>query len=253
MSAYNSVNGEWCGREPRAAHRRPPRRVGLRGLRDQRLDLRPARRGEVGDRPASTSRCPTGWCGPAPAAARSSGARPRGTTSTARSSGSSPRCCASTTSLSAPDAARDVLGSPGTSGARREVGRAARSCLLRNEPVDGRPVLPARSVGVRGRGLGRARRRPSTSATAGRATCGTGGRDDPRRLRAPLLGRDVVHDDGSDRPRPRRSRPATPTSPCGRRLHVPRRGRVHRRGRHRPSAGPLPGGRRPRGRRAVQR
>ena len=49
MSAYNSVNGEWCGAEPRAPHRRAARRVGLRGLRHQRLDLRAARRRDVGD------------------------------------------------------------------------------------------------------------------------------------------------------------------------------------------------------------
>jgi hypothetical protein len=47
MSAYNSVNGEWCG-QSHAAHRRAARRVGLRGVRDQRLDLRPARRAGVG-------------------------------------------------------------------------------------------------------------------------------------------------------------------------------------------------------------
>ena len=40
MSAYNSVNGEWCGDESRSAHRRAPRRVGIRGIRDQRLDPR---------------------------------------------------------------------------------------------------------------------------------------------------------------------------------------------------------------------
>ena len=39
-------------REPRAAHRRPARRVGLRGLRDQRLDLRHPRRGSIGCRRA---------------------------------------------------------------------------------------------------------------------------------------------------------------------------------------------------------
>ena len=42
MSAYNSVNGEWCGENRVAAHRGPPPRVGLRGVRHQRLDPRPA-------------------------------------------------------------------------------------------------------------------------------------------------------------------------------------------------------------------
>ena len=44
-------------REPRAAHRDPARRVGLRGFRHLRLDLRAARPGEVRARRASTSRC----------------------------------------------------------------------------------------------------------------------------------------------------------------------------------------------------
>ena len=52
MSAYNAVNGEWCGQSRTAAHRHPPRRVGLRRLRHQRLDLRPARRRPVGHRRA---------------------------------------------------------------------------------------------------------------------------------------------------------------------------------------------------------
>ena len=47
-------------REPRAAHRRAARRVGLRRLRHQRLDLRAARRGAARWPPGSTSRCRTG-------------------------------------------------------------------------------------------------------------------------------------------------------------------------------------------------
>ena len=173
MSAYNSVNGEWCGQNRDAAHRRPARRVGLRGVRDQRLDLRAPRRGDVGRPPASTSRCPTGWSGPSTSPARSSAARRRGTTSTAPSSGSSRPCCASTTCCQRPTPACDVLGSPEHRALAREA--AARSVvLLRNEPVDGAPVLPlAASAARAGRGARPPRRRPSTSATAGRATCGT--------------------------------------------------------------------------------
>ena len=44
MSAYNSVNGELVRAEPGAAHRDPAGAVGLRRLRDHRLDLRDARR-----------------------------------------------------------------------------------------------------------------------------------------------------------------------------------------------------------------
>ena len=43
MSAYNSVNGEWCGQNPDAADRHPQRAVGLRGLRPDRFHLRHAR------------------------------------------------------------------------------------------------------------------------------------------------------------------------------------------------------------------
>ena len=52
MSAYNSVNGEWCGQSRDPPHRHPPRGVGLRRLRDQRLDLRPPRRRAVDHRRA---------------------------------------------------------------------------------------------------------------------------------------------------------------------------------------------------------
>ena len=57
MSAYNAVNGEWCGQSPALLTDDPPRRVGLRGLRHQRLDLRAARRRARRSPPGSTSRC----------------------------------------------------------------------------------------------------------------------------------------------------------------------------------------------------
>ena len=44
MSAYNAGQRRVVRRQQAAAHRRAARRVGLRGLRDQRLDLRHARR-----------------------------------------------------------------------------------------------------------------------------------------------------------------------------------------------------------------
>ncbi len=172
MSAYNSVNGEWCGQNQAAAHRRPPRRVGVRGLRDQRLDLRPARRGRsvaAGldiEMPYRMVR--------AAAPARRARARRghRGPTSTAPSSGSSPRCCASTTCCRAGARRSTCSASPEHRALAREA--AARSVvLLRNEPVDGAPVLPLdRGDGDRSP-CSAGWPTPSTSATAARATCGT--------------------------------------------------------------------------------
>ena len=50
MSAYNSVNGEWCGQNRALLTDVLRDRVGIRGLRDQRLDPRPPRRGTVAAR-----------------------------------------------------------------------------------------------------------------------------------------------------------------------------------------------------------
>ena len=44
MSAYNSVNGEWCGEQRCTPDRHPAGRVGIRRLRHQRLDPRSPRR-----------------------------------------------------------------------------------------------------------------------------------------------------------------------------------------------------------------
>ena len=138
--------------EPRAAHRRPARRVGLRGLRHQRLDLRAARRGDVGDgRPRHRDAVPHG---------------PRRSTCPARSRrgeaswddvdrcGRAHRRHAAALRRRALRARRrppTVLGSPEHRALAREV--AARSVvLLRNEPVDGAPVLPLAAERRRGGG-----------------------------------------------------------------------------------------------------
>ena len=68
MSAYNSVNGEWCGENATLLTYDPPRRMGLGRIRHVRLRVRAARCGEVGRAPGSTSRCRSGSSGPLPSA-----------------------------------------------------------------------------------------------------------------------------------------------------------------------------------------
>jgi beta-glucosidase len=192
MSAYNSVNGEWCGPEPRPAHRGAARRVGLRGVRHQRLDLRPARRGHVGAagldvempyrmvRAATCRRYRTGEASWADVdrSVESGGrhAAPVRRGAVGRPSPPDRARCAR-----APHLAREVAG--------RSV------VLLRNEPVDGVPVLPLR---------------PDAPARGGRrladtVNLGDGGSSDVWDLSCETVLdglrdaiADVAHDDGTD-------------------------------------------------------
>ena len=185
--------------------------MGLRRLRDQRLDLRTPRRGDVGDgRARHRDALPHG--------ARSStfrGALERGDVIVggrrrAASSGSSPRCCASTTSSRRRPASGRARRRPSTalSPARS---RPVRSCCCATRPVDGAPVLPLDPGAERSRCSAASPTR-STSATAGRATCGISSAAPSSTACAPPS-QASSHDDGERRRRaPRRSPPA-PTSP----------------------------------------
>ena len=161
-------------REPPAAHRHPARRVGLRRLRHQRLDLRAARRRPHRSTAGLDVEMPARWSATQHLAAahRAGRGRPTATSTASRRPARWPRCsatppiptgptpCPTTCSRSPPTAPSPARPPP------RSI------VLLRNEPVDGTPLLPARP------GDAPPRRRPragwptcATSATAGRATC----------------------------------------------------------------------------------
>ena len=122
-----------------------------------------------------------------------------------------------------------MLGSPEHRALAREV--AARSVvLLRNEPVDGAPVLPLAADGLR------------VAAVLGRladaVNLGDGGSSDVwdldcRTVLDGLRGAvdDVVHDDGTDIERAAAVAAGADVAVVVVGLHVPRRGRVHRRDR----------------------
>ena len=171
MSAYNSVNGEWCGQSRRAAHRRPARRVGLRRLRHQRLDLRSARRRDVGDRRARHRDAVPDGARPAPARRDRARRGRRGTTSTAASSARRGTLLRFDAVLSAPAPSATCSVRPSIARLAREV--AARSVvLLRNEPDRRCAGAPARRDAIVSP-CSVASPTPSTSATVARATCGT--------------------------------------------------------------------------------
>ena len=212
--------------EPGAAHRRAARRVGLRGLRHQRLDLRAARRGDVAARRARHRDAVPDGPRPAPAGRARARRRVVGRRRRARSTRIVATLLRFDDVLSAPDPRRRARLAEHRALAREVAARSV--VLLRNEPVDGAPVLPLRRRRAASRCSAGSPTR-STSATAGRATCGTSTaapsstgcatrwRRRPRRRHRPRARR------GGRRRRRRRGR--------GRRLHLPRRGRVHRRDR----------------------
>ena len=149
MSAYNSVNGEWCGQNrdcsptssaTSGASRGSSSATGSSGCATPRPR----------SPPASTSRCPTGWS----AQQHLPGALERGEVSWDDVDRCVERVIATLLRfddvLVGADPSTDVLGSPEHRALAREV--AARSVvLLRNEPVDGAPVLPLRSDAGAGR------------------------------------------------------------------------------------------------------
>ena len=160
MSAYNAVNGEWCGQSRDPPHRHPPRRVGLRRLRDQRLDLRPPRRRTVDHRGAR--RRDAGPHDPP----RRPRLRPSGPstsprpTSTPASPAPSRRCSGTPLMLTATrrPLGPEVLAAPAHQALAREAAAKA-VVLLQNEPVDGRAVLPIDPGVAAGRGARPPRRR----------------------------------------------------------------------------------------------
>ena len=147
MSAYNSVNGEWCGQNRDPADRDPAGRVGLRGLRHVRLHLGPARPGRLGGRPGWTSRCrsPSSGRGLCPPRSPRAGVWDDVDRPAARILRTQLRFAASVPEHAAADP--DVVASAEHRALAREV--AARSMvLLRNEPVDERPRSAAGRAGL---------------------------------------------------------------------------------------------------------
>ena len=140
---------------------------------------------------------------------------------------SSPRCCASTTSSPRPPRPPTCSARPSTARSPARSRPAPSSCSA-TSPSTARPVLPARRRRPRAWRCSAGSPTPSTSATAGRATCGTStATPSLDGLRAAVD--DVVHDDGTDLDARRRGRRRRRRRRRGRRLHLPRRGRVHRR------------------------
>ena len=194
MSAYNSVNGDWCGQNRALLTDVLREEWGFGGFvisdwifgtRDAAKSLSAGLDIEMPYRMVRARDLP--------------GALERGEASWADVDGSVARIVATLLRfdgvLSAPAPPTDVVGSPGHRSLAREV--AARSVvLLRNEPVGATPVLPLRAEGLRLAVLGR---------LADSVNLGDGGSSDVwdpdcrsvlDGLRAVVPG--VVHDDGSD-------------------------------------------------------
>ena len=194
MSAYNSVNGEWCGQSHQLLTDVLRDEWGFEGfvisdwifgLRDATISLSAGLDIEMPYRMARAQKLP--------------GALERGEASWADVDRSVARIIGTLLRfdgvLSSPDPSSDVLGVPEHRALAREV--AARSAVvLRNEPVDGASVLPLAAEGQRLAVVGR---------LAARVNLGDGGSSDVWDLecRSVLDGLraavdDVVHDDGAD-------------------------------------------------------
>ena len=136
-------------REPHPAHRDPARRVGLRRLRDQRLDLRPARRRSVHHR--RPRRRDARADDPAHRPARRPGQRRRSPrpTSTRASPARWPRCSATTPTLDDPGARRGDRGSAMPTGPWPGRRPPRGSCCSATCPPTDEPLLPLDPASVR--------------------------------------------------------------------------------------------------------
>lgn len=196
MSAYNSVNGAWCGQNRALLTGVLRQEWGfdgfvisdwILGLRDAAASLDAGLDIEMPYRMVRAQHLPA--------------ALERGEVSWSAVDDSVAHVIATLLRfdevLSRPAPGPEVLGAPEHRSLAREV--AARSVvLLRNEPVEGQPVLPLASEGLRLAVLGR---------LAGTVNLGDGGSSDVwdldchtvlDGLRAAMVGGEVLHDDGSD-------------------------------------------------------
>ena len=219
--------------EPRAAHRHPARRVGLRGLRRLGLHLRLARRRPPRCGPGSTSRCRS-----RSSACATCRPRWRPTPSLWADVDRSARRILATQlrfAASIEAAARaDVVFSAAHLALAREAATKA-IVLLRNEPVDGARCCRSTRGAVRSRGRRWATRRRAQhrrprvlgrpAATRGHAARGARARRCPASRSCTMGRRDSSGGRGGGRRRRRR-----------RRLHGGGRGRVRRRDRSPPRA-----------------
>ena len=204
MTAYNRLNGPYCAEHERAAPRHPARRVGLRGLRDDRLvrgrASRSARRA-----PGSTSRCR--------ARAGSSARRwptrsARGEVDEALVDDAVPPPAAACSTASARSTTRPAreprVGRPARApGAAPGGGRPRRPCCC---ATSGRPspVLPLDPPGRH--------RWRSIGPNADRAQIMGGGSAEPRAALPGHAARRVPRARSADRRRSATSRAATPTA-----------------------------------------
>ena len=204
MTAYNKVRGEYMDVNRAAAHRRAARRVGLLGVRDERLGVRHARRG----------RQPRGGHGRGDAAAAAARARAAGAALRRarwrarpccgpRAASCAPACC-TPRRTARPGRAASVIASPAHRALARRVAQES-TVLLQNDAVGGgaaaaaRPGASGTSRSSAGSRLGR------TSATTARRGSGLPSTVSPLQgLREALPGVRITAVTGPGRARGRR-------------------------------------------------